>query len=114
MRHTKEQIKALEDTAKEIRRLIIKMVGRAGSGHPGGSLSATDLITCLFFGNYSDGSPILRQNPKHPDDPARDRFHMSKGHCCPLWYAVLAKSGYFPIEELWTLREFGSLRNVRL
>jgi len=109
MRHSKEQIKKLEDTAKEIRRLIIKMLASAGSGHPGGSLSATDLITCLYFGNYSDGSPILKYNPAQPDWPERDRFHMSKGHCCPLWYAVLAKSGYFPIEELWTLRQWGSI-----
>jgi len=109
MKTQEAQIKRLEDIAKEIRRLIIKMLMRAGSGHPGGSLSATDLITCLYFGKYSDGSPILRHNPKQPDSPERDRFHMSKGHCCPLWYAVLARSGYFSIDELWTLRELGSM-----
>ncbi len=85
------------------------MLARAGSGHPGGSLSATDLITCLYFGSSADGSPILRYNPKQPNWPERDRFHMSKGHCCPLWYAVLAKSGFFPIRELWTLRRLGSI-----
>jgi len=109
MEFSTEQIKRLEDTAKEIRRLIIQMLMRAASGHPGGSLSATDLLTCLYFGNYSEGSPILRHNPKQPDWPGRDRFHLSKGHCCPLWYAILAKSGYFPIEQLWSLRKFGSL-----
>jgi transketolase len=109
MSYSEKQIKALRDTAKEIRRLIIKMLGCAGSGHPGGSLSATDLIACLYFGSYADGTPILTHNPKQPNWPERDRFHMSKGHCCPLWYAVLAKSGYFPIKELWTLRELGSL-----
>jgi len=101
MSYTKEDIKTLEAKAKEIRRLIIQMLAKAGSGHPGGSLSATDLITCLF-------SKILRHNPKDPQWPERDRFHMSKGHCCPLWYALLAESGYFPQEMLWTLRKLGS------
>jgi len=109
MKNSGEQIRRLENIAKEIRRLIIQMLMRAGSGHPGGSLSATDLITCLYFGNYSDGSSILRYDPKNPNYPERDRFHMSKGHCCPLWYAVLAKSGFFPIEQLWTLRKLGSI-----
>ncbi len=109
MVYSSQQIKRLEGIAKQIRRLIIQMLMRAGSGHPGGSLSATDLLTCLYFGNYSDGSPLLRYNPKHPEWPERDRFHMSKGHCCPLWYAILAKTGYYPVEELWTLRKLGSL-----
>ena len=109
MKFSKEQIKRLEETAKQIRRLIVQMLGRAGSGHPGGSLSATDLVTCLYFGSYSDGSPIIRYNPQQPDWPDRDRFHMSKGHCCPLWYAVLAKAEYFSLEELWTLRKLGSM-----
>ncbi|TAM38259.1 transketolase [bacterium] len=91
----------LEDKAKEIRRLIIEMLARAGSGHPGGSLSATDLVTVLYFN-------VLRFDPKNPQWPDRDRFHMSKGHCCPLWYAVLAETGYFPKEELLTLRQLGS------
>ncbi|MFH0826827.1 MAG: transketolase [Candidatus Omnitrophota bacterium] len=96
------QIKELEEKAKQIRRLIIQMLAKAGSGHPGGSLSATDLITALFFS-------VLRHNPKDPAWSDRDRFHMSKGHCCPLWYAVLAESGYFPKEKLWTLRQLGSV-----
>ncbi|MDD5196558.1 MAG: transketolase [Candidatus Omnitrophota bacterium] len=96
------QIKELEEKARFTRRLIIQMIAKAGSGHPGGSLSATDLITALFFS-------VLKHDPKNPKWPDRDRFHMSKGHCCPLWYAVLAESGYFPQETLMTLRELGSL-----
>jgi len=102
MAYSDAQIKELENKAKQIRRLIIQMLAKAGSGHPGGSLSATDLITALFFA-------VLRHDPKKPNWPERDRFHMSKGHCCPLWYAVLAESGYFPIDKLWTLRQLGSI-----
>ena len=96
------KIKELEEKAKLIRRLIIQMISKAGSGHPGGSLSATDLITALFFS-------VLKYNPKNPQWPDRDRFHMSKGHCCPLWYAVLAEAGYFSKDHLMTLRQLGSL-----
>ncbi|MFH0935575.1 MAG: transketolase [Candidatus Omnitrophota bacterium] len=96
------QIKILEDKAREVRRLIIKMLAKAGSGHPGGSLSAADLITALYFG-------VLRHDPKDPASPGRDRFHMSKGHCCPLWYAVLAEAGYFSKDKLLTLRQLGSI-----
>jgi transketolase len=96
------KIKELEGKATQIRRLIVQMLAKAGSGHPGGSLSATDLITALYFS-------VMRHDPKNPQDPDGDRFHMSKGHCCPLLYAVLAESGYFPIEKLWTLRQFGSM-----
>ncbi len=102
MNYTDNQIKELEAKAKQIRRLIIQMLAKAGSGHPGGSLSSADLITALYF-------MILRHNPKEPNWPDRDRFHMSKGHCCPLWYAVLAESGYFPTKELWSLRQLGSI-----
>lgn len=103
------QIKELEAKARQIRRLIIQMLSEAGSGHPGGSLSAADLITCLYFGRLNNGKPILRHNPKDPSWPNRDRFHMSKGHCCPLWYAVLTESGYFPRGELMNLRKFGCM-----
>ena len=96
------QIRELEKKARKIRRLIIQMLVKAGSGHPGGSLSSTDLVTCLYFAK-------LRHNPKDPEWPDRDRFHMSKGHCCPLWYAVLMESGYFKIDELWNLRKLGSI-----
>ena len=95
-------VKELEARAKEVRRLIIQMLAKAGSGHPGGSLSAADLVVALY-------SNVLRFNPHDPLWPERDRFHMSKGHCCPLWYAVLAQSGYFPKEELMSLRKIGSI-----
>jgi transketolase len=101
MRYSESQVRDLENKARLIRRQIVEMIARAGSGHPGGSLSSTDLITALFFA-------VLRHRPAQPDWPARDRFHMSKGHCCPLWYAVLAQSGYFPQEKLMTLRKLGS------
>jgi transketolase len=101
-KYSAKQIKDLEKKAKEIRRLIIKMLAKAGSGHPGGSLSSTDIMTCLYFS-------ILRHDPNRPNWPNRDRFHLSKGHCCPVWYAVLAKTGYFSIDKLWTLRELGSI-----
>jgi transketolase len=107
--YTQEEIERLKQKAKYIRRLIVQMITKAGSGHPGGSLSATDLITCLYFGKFSSGEPILRHNPKDPHWPDRDRFHLSKGHCCPLWYAVLAECGYFPKEEIYNLRRLGSI-----
>ncbi|MCX5714167.1 MAG: transketolase [Candidatus Omnitrophica bacterium] len=91
MQYTDTQIKELETKAKIIRRLIVEMIARAGSGHPGGSLSSADLITALFFS-------VLRHRPDQPHWPQRDRFHMSKGHCCPL-----------PKEKLMTLRQLGSI-----
>ncbi|MFA5276709.1 MAG: transketolase, partial [Candidatus Omnitrophota bacterium] len=96
------EIQQLEVKAKEIRRLIIRMIAKAGSGHPGGSLSSADLITALFYS-------VLKHDPKKPKDPDRDRFHMSKGHCAPLWYAILADRGYFEKEKLMTLRQLGSM-----
>ena len=102
MEITEQEIRFLEEKAKHIRRLIIQMLVKAGSGHPGGSLSSTDIITALYFKE-------MRHNPKDPHWPDRDRFHLSKGHCCPALYAALAESGYFPMEHLWTLRKLGSL-----
>ncbi len=102
MPYTDSQVKELEAKAKEIRRLIIQMLAQAGSGHPGGSLSATDLITALYY-------RIMKIDPKQPKLAGRDRFHMSKGHCAPLWYAVLADLGFFPKEKLFTLRKLGSM-----
>ena len=102
MVYSPEKIRELEEKAKRIRRLIIKMLAKAGSGHPGGSLSSTDIVTCLYFSQ-------MRHNPRDPNWPQRDRFHMSKGHCCPLWYAILAEMGYFPEEKLWSLRTLGSI-----
>ncbi len=94
-------IAQLESTAREIRRDIIRMVGRAGSGHPGGSLSVTDLVTALLFHE-------MRNDPAHPDDPARDRLVLSKGHAAPALYAALAHRGFLPHEELLSLRQLGS------
>ena len=87
--------------AKTLRRHIISMIGRAGSGHPGGSLSAVEILIALYF-------RVLRHKPQDPDWPNRDRFILSKGHAAPVLYATLAESGYFPVEELSTLRQLDS------
>lgn len=92
---------SLSGTAKKIRRHIIQMTGAAGSGHPGGSLSAADIVTVLYF-------HFMRLNPTLPNWPERDRFVLSKGHAAPLLYAALAERGFFPVEELCTLRKLGS------
>ncbi len=97
----KNIIKKLEKIALEVRRDILEMTTEAGSGHPGGSLSATDILVTLYF--YK-----LRHNPKRPDWPNRDRFILSKGHACPALYSCLARSGYFPISKLKSLRKLGS------
>ena len=97
-----EKIKYIQEKAYQIRKLIIQMLAEAKSGHPGGSLSSTDIIACLYF-------DVLRHDPKNRNWPDRDRFHLSKGHCCPAVYAALALSGYFPQEELFTLRKLGSI-----
>lgn len=98
---TPEILSTLKERAKIVRRHIIRMTAAAGSGHPGGSLSATDLLVALYFSK-------LRHDPANPKWPDRDRFHLSKGHCAPAWYAVLAEAGYFPVETLITLRKLGS------
>ena len=87
--------------AKRLRRHIITMIGKAGSGHPGGSLSAAEIVTTLYF-------RVLRHKPQDPQWPDRDRFILSKGHAAPLLYAALAECGYFPVEELSTLRQLDS------
>jgi transketolase len=102
MAYTNEDVASLQQKAKLIRRDIVAMVAKAGSGHPGGSLSATDLITALFF-------KVLRYRASEPHWPERDRFHLSKGHACPLLYSVLAEAGFFPKEKLMTLRQLGSM-----
>ncbi len=91
----------MEVVAKRLRRHIISMVGKAGSGHPGGSLSAVEIVTTLYF-------KVLRHKPQDPQWPDRDRFILSKGHAAPLLYAVLAECGYFPLDELSTLRQLDS------
>ncbi|MCM8820095.1 MAG: transketolase [Candidatus Omnitrophica bacterium] len=95
------KIKLLENKALQIRKLVIEMITKAGSGHPGGSLSAIDIITCLYF-------EVMNFDPKNPNLPNRDRFHLSKGHSCPALYAALALVGYFPVEELMKLRQLNS------
>lgn len=96
-----EHVEMLEAKAAELRRTIVEMIHRAGSGHTGGSLSAVELVTALY---YSE----MKIDPQHPQDDDRDRFVLSKGHAAPLLYAVLADQGFFPREELSTLRRFGS------
>ncbi|MCX5998494.1 MAG: transketolase [Chloroflexi bacterium] len=93
--------RSLEETAKTLRRHIITMLAAAGSGHPGGSLSAVEIVTALFF-------RVMRHRPAEPGWVERDRFILSKGHAAPLLYAALAECGYFPVEELVTLRKSGS------
>jgi transketolase len=91
----------LGERARMLRRDIIEMIYRAGSGHPGGSLSAAEIVACLYFHE-------MRIDPQRPDWADRDRFVLSKGHACPAVYAALAERGYFPVETLWTLRTLGS------
>jgi len=96
-----ENTKRLKELAAECRLDIIKMLELAGSGHPGGSLSAIDLITTLFFHE-------MRMDPRNPTWEDRDRFILSKGHAVPALYAVLAKKGAIAREELWTLRKINT------
>ncbi len=91
----------LKKIALQVRKDILEMITAAGSGHPGGSLSATDLMVALYFHK-------MKHNPKKPDWEGRDRFVLSKGHACPALYACLARSGYFPVSQLKTLRKLGS------
>ncbi|SCY35735.1 transketolase [Butyrivibrio hungatei] len=91
----------LQKTANEVRKSIITALHAAGAGHPGGSLSSTDIFTYLYFEE-------MNVDPKNVSDPDRDRFVLSKGHCAPGLYSVMAEKGYFPKEELTTLRKLGS------
>jgi transketolase len=91
----------MEAIAKRLRRHIITMIGKAGSGHPGGSLSAVEILTALYF-------KVLRHKPLDPNWLDRDRFILSKGHAAPVLYATLAECGYFPVAELLTLRQMDS------
>jgi len=91
----------MEAIAKKIRRHIITMIGKASSGHLGGSLSAVEVVTLLYF-------KVLRHKPSDPQWPDRDRFILSKGHAAPLLYATLTECGYLPGDELYTLRELDS------
>lgn len=91
----------LQKAALEVRKGIINAVHSAKAGHPGGSLSATEIFTYLYFEE-------MNINPDNPKDPDRDRFVLSKGHTAPGLYATLANRGYFPVEDLLTLRKLGS------
>jgi transketolase len=91
----------LRQVARRLRRRIVTMIAKAGSGHPGGSLSAVEIAVALYW-------RVLRHRPADPQWLDRDRFILSKGHAAPLLYAVLAECGYIPLEELDTLRQMGS------
>ena len=97
-----DKLSKLAEKANEVRRLIIQMIAEANSGHPGGSLSMTDIITTLYFS-------IMNHSAANPAWEERDRFVLSKGHACPAFYAVLALCGYFPVSELMNLRKLGSM-----
>lgn len=92
--------KQMIEKTRQLRISILKMLNKAGSGHPGGSLSAIDIIAVLYYN-------VMRHDPKNPKWKERDRFILSKGHICPAQYAVLADLGYFDVEELNHLREYG-------
>ncbi len=97
-----DEIKRLEDIAKRIRYEALKMIYLAGSGHPGGSLSCVEVITCLYFN-------IMNIDPKNPDWLERDRFVLSKGHACPAYYAALGIRGFFREEEFQYLRKLDGI-----
>lgn len=100
-RLTDTDVKNLELTANHIRQSIIEMLVAAGSGHTAGPLDMADIFALLYF-------HVLRHDPKNPQWDDRDRFILSAGHICPVLYATMAHAGYFPVEELLTLRSFGS------
>lgn len=95
-------IDQLQSTANQIRQDIITMLLAAGSGHAAGPLGMADMFTALYFGG------VVNSDPKGPWNPSRDRVILSNGHICPVWYATLAHAGFFPREQLSTLRKLGS------
>ena len=99
---TQEDVRRLEAQAEQLREDIVSMIHEAGAGHPGGSLSAVDMITALYF-------HVLNIDPKNPRWKDRDRFVLSKGHSCPALYAALARRGFFDPSELMTLRKYHSI-----
>lgn len=101
VKHSTELVRELEKKAITVRQEIVKMTSNAGSGHLGGSLSCVDILIALYFHH-------LKHNPQNPSWSERDRFVLSKGHAAPAFYATLALSGYFPKEELSTLRNINS------
>lgn len=98
---TDDEVHSLEEKANEIRQSIIEMLVEAGSGHTAGPLGMADIFTLLYF-------EVLNHRPKEPLWKDRDRLILSNGHICPVLYATMAHVGYFPLEELLTLRKFGS------
>lgn len=100
MNHT--SIEELKGIAKDLRKTSLTMIYTAQSGHPGGSLSAADLMAALYFKE-------MNVDPKNPKWEDRDRFVLSKGHVCPIQYSALAHKGFFPYEEIYTLRKHGSI-----
>ncbi|MBI2039196.1 MAG: transketolase [Candidatus Niyogibacteria bacterium] len=96
-----DKIKELEEKANKIRESLIDELVTAGSGHSAGPLGMADIFTLLYF-------HVLAHDPKKPDWPERDRLVLSNGHICPIQYATMAHAGYFPVEELKTLRKFGT------
>jgi transketolase len=95
------RITELQEIARRVRVGIIEAVHSASSGHPGGSLSIADVVTYLYYEK-------MNVDPKNPDDPNRDRLVLSKGHCAPALYSVLAQKGFIPVEDLKTLRKTSS------
>ena len=98
----KKTVPEMQAIAKRMRREIIEMIGAAKSGHPGGSLSAVELVVTLYF-------DVMRHDPSNPKWPDRDRFILSKGHAAPVLYAAMAECGYTPLDKLNTLRKLGSI-----
>jgi len=99
--NTELSVQELQQIARKLRRDIVTMIAKAGSGHPGGSLSSVEILTTLYF-------KIMHHKPDNPKWQDRDHFILSKGHAAPVLYAALAETGYFPTEELMTLRKLGS------
>lgn len=99
--YSPDLIRSLEEKAREMRKDIITMIGEAQSGHPGGSLSAADIIAALYF-------KVMRYDVNNPKWPDRDRFVLSKGHASPVLYAALAEAGFLPKEEITTFRKINS------
>ena len=98
---TDQKLEYLSDQARVIRRLVVEMLVASGSGHTGGPLGLAEIFAALYFG-------LLNHKPDKPDWPERDRLIVSNGHACPALYAAMARAGYFPSEELKSLRRYGS------
>ena len=91
--HMKKSVEELKELAKTLRKTTVTMIYDAGAGHPGGSLSAADIVAALYFGE-------MNLRPEEPRWPDRDRFILSKGHTCPIQYSALALTGFIPMEDL--------------